>query len=59
MSLRNKGFYYVYTKEQAREYQQLSIEQRLEWLEKMSRFLYYFMPKKSKIFAEKLRNGLV
>ena len=32
-------------------------EKKLEWLEKMNRFLYRFMPEKSKIIAEKLRKG--
>jgi len=52
-----KGFSYVCTREKAEEYQKLSAQQKLEWLEKMNRFLYYFMPKESKEFAEKLRKG--
>ncbi len=55
--LKRKGFRYVYTREKAEEYQKLSTEQRLEWLEKMSRFLFNFMPKASKDFSEKLRRG--
>jgi predicted transcriptional regulator len=51
------GFRYVYTREKAEEYQKLSYEQRLEWLEKMSRFLFNFMPQASKDFSEKLRRG--
>jgi predicted transcriptional regulator len=54
---KKKGFSYVYSREKAEEYQKLSIEQRLEWLEKMSRFLSNFMPKASKDFSEKLRRG--
>ena len=54
-----KGFSYVYTREKADEYQKLSAQQKFEWLEKMNRFLYYFMPQKSKDFAEKLRKGQI
>jgi len=56
---KKKGFRYVYTQEKAEEYQKLSAQQKLEWLEKMNRFLYNFMPIKSKIFQEKLRKGEV
>jgi len=59
MASHKKGFRYVYTAEKAKEYQKLSAEQRLEWLEKMSRFLYNFMPQASKDFAEKLRLGKI
>ncbi|OGC08656.1 hypothetical protein A2230_05910 [candidate division WOR-1 bacterium RIFOXYA2_FULL_36_21] len=52
-----KGFTYVCSREKAKEYQKLSAQQKLEWLEKMNRFLYYFMPKENKVFAEKLRRG--
>ncbi len=55
--LNKKGFSYVYSKEKAEEYQKLSTQQRLEWLEKMSRFLFNFMPQASKDFSEKLRRG--
>jgi predicted transcriptional regulator len=57
MKKSEKGFRYVYTREKAEAYRKLKPEQRLEWLEKMSRFLYNFMPKASKAFAEKLRKG--
>ncbi|MBU0672691.1 MAG: hypothetical protein KJ732_06670 [Candidatus Margulisbacteria bacterium] len=57
MSSKRKGFRYVYTKEKAAEYKKLSVLQKLEWLEKMNRFLYNFMPKESKLFAERLRKG--
>ena len=57
MDSNKKGFSYIYTKEKADEYQKLSTEQRLEWLEKMGRFLFNFMPKASKDFSEKLRRG--
>ena len=57
MNKGEKGFRYVYTEEKAAEYRKLKPEQRLEWLEKMSRFFYNFMPKASKDFAEKLRRG--
>jgi DNA-binding MarR family transcriptional regulator len=53
----DKGFRYVYTKEQAQEYGRLKPEQRLEWLEKMARFFYYFTPEKNKQFGERLRRG--
>lgn len=52
-----KGFKYVYTKEKYESYKNLSAHQKLEWLEKMNRFLYYFMPPKSKEICEKLRQG--
>lgn len=52
-----KGFRYVYTREQAQEYSRLTLEQRLEWLEKMARFFYYFTPEKNKQFGEQLRRG--
>lgn len=52
-----KGFSYVYSKEKYDEYKKLPTWQKLEWLEKMNRFLYSFMPKKSKEICEKLRKG--
>lgn len=57
MSSKKRGFTYIYTKEKAEEYKKLSPEQRLEWLEKINRFLYHFMSKESKVFCEKLRRG--
>jgi hypothetical protein len=57
MTASKKGFRYVYTKEKADEYRKFSTEQRLEWLEMMSRFLSQAMPQASKDFAEKLRRG--
>ncbi len=53
----NKGFKYVYTKEKYDAYKKLPAWQKLEWLEKMNRFLYHFMPPKSKELREKLRKG--
>jgi len=55
MIKKDKGFSYIYTKEKAEEYHKLSLEQRLEWLEKMNRFLYAFMPEESKLFEQRLR----
>jgi len=52
-----KGYRYVYSREKADAYQKLSVEQRLEWLEKMNRFLYNFMPQEAKDFKEKLQKG--
>lgn len=52
-----KGFKYVYTKEKYERYSKLPAWQKLEWLEKMNRFLYDFMPQKSKEIREKLRTG--
>ena len=57
MNYSGKGFRYVCTQEKADEYRKLSPQQKLEWLEQMSRFLYDLMPKESKVFAEKLRRG--
>jgi hypothetical protein len=37
----------------------LSAQQKLEGLEKINRFLYYFTPRKSKEFAQKLKGGRV
>jgi hypothetical protein len=59
MAKSKKGFRYVYTKEKWLAYQKLSPQQKLEWLEKMNRFLTAFMPAKSKLFAEKLRRGII
>ena len=59
MKQKKGGFSYIYTKEKAEEYKKLTPEQRLEWLEKMNRFLYNFMPKESKVFQEKLRHGII
>ena len=52
-----KGFSYVYTKEKYDSYKKIPAWQKLEWLEKMNRFLYDFMPPKSKELCEKLRKG--
>lgn len=54
---KSKGFNYVYSKEKYEAYKDMPAEKKLEWLEKMNRFLYRFMPEKSKIIAEKLRKG--
>ncbi len=54
-----KGFSYVYTKEKYNSYKKLSVEQKLTWLEKMNRFLHDFMPDKSKLLREKLRQGKI
>ncbi len=49
MNKGNKAFTYIYTKEKSKEYKKLSAQMKLEWLEKMSRFIYYFTasPKKA------------
>ena len=52
-----KGFSYVYTQEKYDAYKNVPAHYKLEWLEKMNRFLYRFMPEKSKIIAEKFRKG--
>jgi len=52
-----KGFKYVYTKEKYENYKDMPAWQKLVWLEKMNRFLYNFMPQKSKELCEKLRRG--
>ncbi|MFH1683771.1 MAG: hypothetical protein ABIA67_02680 [Candidatus Margulisiibacteriota bacterium] len=57
--MKKKGFRYIFTKEKAKDYQKLSSEQKLAWLEKMNRFLSAFMPRKSKLFADKLRREAI
>lgn len=52
-----KGFSYIYTQEKYDAYKSVPAWQKLEWLEKMNRFLNDFMPKGSKILSEKLRKG--
>ena len=52
-----KGFKYIYSKEKYESYKDLPAWQKLEWLEKMNRFLYFYMPPKSKDLSEKLRKG--
>lgn len=52
-----KGFSYIYTQEKYDEYKTLPAWQKLEWLEKMNRFLYFFQPQKSKEISEKFRKG--
>lgn len=52
-----KGFKHVYSQEKYDAYKILPAWQKLEWLEKMSRFLYNFMPQKSKNLNEKLQKG--
>ena len=52
-----KGFSYIYTQEKYDAYKKLLPLQKLEWLEKMNRFLYNFMPPESKKIREKLRRG--
>ncbi len=49
--------FYIYTQEKADEYKKYTPQQKLEWLEEISSFLYYFTPKKNKQFGEKLRKG--
>ena len=51
------GYNYYYTVEQIREFQKLSIEQRLKWIEEMNKFLYKFRPVQSKEICEKFRRG--
>jgi predicted phosphoadenosine phosphosulfate sulfurtransferase len=52
-----KGFTYIYTKEKYEAYKKVPAWQKLEWLEKMNRFLFNFMPPKSKELWGKLRRG--
>ena len=51
------GFSYHYTAEQIQAFQQLSIEQRLKWIEELNMFLYNFRPSQSKEICEKFRRG--
>lgn len=53
------GFSYHYTTEQIQAFQKLSIEQRLKWVEDMNKFLFKFMPAKSKEICEKFRQGKI
>jgi hypothetical protein len=57
MNYSGKGFRYVCDQEKMEDYGRLSPQQKLEWLEKMNRFLYDLMPRGSKLFAERLRRG--
>jgi predicted transcriptional regulator len=50
-----RGFRYIYTKEKFETYNKIPTWQKLEWLEKMNRFLYNFMPAKSKEIREELK----
>lgn len=54
---KEKGFKYIYTQEKYDAYKKIPVWQKLEWLEKMNRFLYNFMSEKSKILCEKIRKG--
>ncbi|MEA3492860.1 MAG: hypothetical protein U9R38_00570 [Candidatus Margulisiibacteriota bacterium] len=54
-----KGFRYTYTKEKYKSYKNIPVAQKLEWLEKMNRFLNNFMPAKSKELNQKLREGKI
>lgn len=51
------GYGYHYSAEQIRAFQQLSIAQRLKWVEEMNKFLYRFRPAQSKEICEKFRRG--
>ena len=51
------GYSYDYTDEQIKEFQKLSIGQRLRWAEEMNKFLYKFRPTQSKEICEKFRRG--
>lgn len=51
------GYSYHYTAEQILEFQKLSIDQRLKWVEEMNRFLHKFMSDQSKVVCEKFRLG--
>ena len=51
------GYSYHYTAEQIEAFQKLTIQQRLKWVEEMSRFLYKFRPAESKEICEKFRLG--
>lgn len=57
MEKKKGGFRYVYSQEKYNEHKKIPAWQKLEWLERMNRFLYDFMPQKSKIICEKLRKG--
>jgi len=57
MKEERKGFKYVYTEEKFKAYKDTPAWQKLAWLEEMNRFLYDFMPEKSKIIREKIRTG--
>ncbi len=51
------GFSYTPSDEAIAEFSKLTPEHKIHWIEEMSRFFYYAMPKGSKIIAEKLRAG--
>jgi len=57
MDKSKKGFRYIYSQEKHDEYKKLTTEQKLEWIEKMNRFLYNFMSPQDRINCEKLRAG--
>ena len=55
--LKRGGYSYSPSPEAIREFQKLTPENRIYWMEAMSRFFYYAMPPKSKLIAEQLRAG--
>jgi len=52
-----KGFSYKYAQEKYNEYKKISTEHKLEWLEKMNRFFYYFRSPKDRKIWERIRKG--
>jgi predicted transcriptional regulator len=57
---KNRGGYsYHYTAEQIQAFQELSIEQRLKWVEEMNKFLYKFRSPQSKEICEQFRRGTI
>jgi len=51
------GFKYIYSQEKYDTYSKVPVHQKLRWLEEINRFLFSFMPPKSKEIYEKLKLG--
>jgi|Deesub1362B_J571_1020462.scaffolds.fasta_scaffold19841_2 hypothetical protein len=52
-----KGFSYKVSEDDLRKWIKMSAEYKLEWLEEINRFLYYFASEKSRKIMTKFRRG--
>jgi hypothetical protein len=59
MKNKEKGFKYTLEKEKVKEYQKLSVREKLEWLESINHFNNLFLDNKTKQFQQDLLNGKI
>lgn len=59
MSDERKGYAYHVTDEQLRKYRQLSVEEKLTWLEEANAFITMFQTERARRLQKLLRRGAI